>query len=458
MKLVLLLSSIALTTSLICCGEPQQKAQEKNVKKELRTNQERKKKIIIFWSKGGGCHYAMVKAMGPMLQDTYDVKEINVLADVLYPIDPIKSMTHNKKDGEDLYNYVLSHDWIRTTNILVEFGRKAMYWRHNSIVKLLEDYLQKEKPDMVISVVPLLNSAYADVCKKLNIPFLLTIMDNVHLYFPVQRPPQNPLEFRCTIPFDDAYWHRHLDKIKINPATIKGVGFPLRKDFFEKKDIAKIKKEYNIPTNKPVVMILMGGAGSAKTVQYVRKICRMKEPLHLIVCIGRAEELKAQLERIKKPDTITMSIIGFTQRVSDLMATADVIITKSGPASLFETFQSQVPLLVDRTCGTVFMEKMLVQTVIDRELGDTIANLRRLPAKLETLLHDKAYRTKIKKNMEKISNKDFEKIFKKIIADFFADREKAANTKSLTAPEKVPATKKLLQKNNIKQSSDLKTK
>jgi hypothetical protein len=84
------------------------------------------------------------------------------------------------------------------------------------------------------------------------------------------------------------------------------------------------------------------------------------------------------------------------------------------------------------------MEKMLVQTVMDRELGDTIANLRRLPAKLERLLNDKAYRTRIKKNMEKVSNKDFEKNFKKIIADFFADRE-AALSKKPTKSKQEPA-------------------
>lgn len=442
MKLSYALLLLTIVSSSAYCND--QKIQKETKQEQPKTTKslaEHKKKILIFWSRGGGCHKAMVDALVPMLKDIYDVKPVNVLATVLAPLDPIKSMTHNKSDGEDLYNYVLSHDWIKTTNILVEFGRKAMYWRFSKIVALLEDYLKEEKPDMVISVVPLLNDTFAEACKRLNIPFLLTIMDNVHLYFPVQKPPQDPLQFRCTIPFDDAYWNKHLKFVGINPATIKGVGFPLRKSFFEKKDISAIKKDFNIPADKPVVMILMGGAGSAKTVQYVRKMCKIKKPIHIIVCIGRAEELKAQLEKIKKPENITMSIVGFTNCVSDLMAAADVMITKSGPASLFETFQNQVPVLVDRTCGTVFMEKMLVQTVIDKELGDTIANLRRLPAKLETLLNDKAYRTKIKKNMEKISNKDFEKNFKKIIADFFADRE-AAQSKKPTQAKGKSSTKK----------------
>lgn len=398
-------------------------AQGKNSQHQL-ANQ--KKKIIIFWSKGGGCHKAMVDALEPMLKDIYDIKTVNVFENVLASIDPVKSMTHGKSDGEDLYNYFLSHDWIRTTNLLVEFGRKAMYWRHNKIVTLLDGYLQQEKPDMVISVIPLLNSAFADVCKKLNIPFILTMMDNVHLYFSDYKPPQKPIDFRCTVPFDDAFWQKHFKKARINKDTIKGVGFPLRKDFFEKKDIKKIKAEFNIPTDKPVVMILMGGAGSAKTIQYVRKLSRMKEPLHLIICCGRSEESKAKIERIKKPASLTMSVIGFTKRISDLMAASDVLITKSGPASLFEAFEMQVPVLVDATCGTVYMEKLQVKTVGDREFGDVIYNLRRLPEKLKKLLNDKEYRTKIKKNMAAISNRDFEKNFKKIIADFFADREKQA--------------------------------
>lgn len=412
MRLVSILSILVLSISAASFCSTQQKPIE------------HKKKITIFWSKGGGCHKAMVDALVPMLESTYKITTVNLIEDLLYPVDPVHWITKGKSDGEDVYNYLLSNDWIKTTTLLVEFGKKGVNLRYNKIVALVKEYLEREKPDMVISVIPLFNSHFAAACKELNIPFLLTIMDNVHLYFVAGRPPQNPLEFRCTIPFNDEYWMKNIKKAHVNEATIKGVGFPLRKDFFEKKDIAKIKKEFEIPQNKPVVTILMGGAGSAKCIQYVRKIARMKEPLHVIVCCGRAEQFKAKVEAVKKPENITIKALCFTKRISDLMAASDVLITKSGPASLFEAFQSQVPVLVDRTCGTVPMERMNVQTIIDREFGETISNLRRLPEKINHILNDKDYRAKIKNNMAKASNEHFEKDFKKIIADFFADREK----------------------------------
>ncbi len=39
-------------------------------------------------------------------------------------------------------------------------------------------------------------------------------------------------------------------------------GFPLRPDFFKKRRAEKaIKEAFNVPEDKPVVMVFMGGAG-----------------------------------------------------------------------------------------------------------------------------------------------------------------------------------------------------
>ncbi len=39
------------------------------------------------------------------------------------------------------------------------------------------------------------------------------------------------------------------------------MGFPIDKSFFESKNAEALKKEFDIPLNKPVLMVLMGGIG-----------------------------------------------------------------------------------------------------------------------------------------------------------------------------------------------------
>ncbi len=61
-------------------------------------------------------------------------------------------------------------------------------WYYNffksSVEPLLEKYLTQHQPDLIISVIPLINNLVLKVAQKLNIPFLLipTDLDRNYCY------------------------------------------------------------------------------------------------------------------------------------------------------------------------------------------------------------------------------------------------------------------------------------
>src|SRR6185503_3874924 len=83
----------------------------------------------------------------------------------------------NKYTCEDFYNYLLKNKWTRITNILCRYGRWATQSRSVAIKRLLRNKLARLKPDMVISVVPLVNGHIYDLAAELNLPFLIVTND-----------------------------------------------------------------------------------------------------------------------------------------------------------------------------------------------------------------------------------------------------------------------------------------
>lgn len=379
----------------------------------------KKKKLVIAWSDGGGCHISMLKALKLYFGDTYDIVDFKPVADVLYPLDPIYKLTRHAYRGEDFYNYLLSNDMPWLVNKMLGFGISGIRRHHKRIVCLLEKYLKSQKPDAVISVIPLFNSALAEVSKNMQIPFLAIIPDNIKNTFLLELP-RDVDHIYCTVPVNDLLWLDDARADGIDSKLIKATGFPLRPDFFELKNKEKIKADFSVPKGKPVVMLLMGGAGSTKLFNYVRRLIKFSDPIHIFVCVGRNAETGEKIKKIKLPKHITLSVIGYTTRISDLMAVSDVLITKTGPGTLFEAIEMQLPLLVDATSTVLECERPYIDTIKKLGLGEVLTGFGKFRDTLHDLLSDQQKRESIKKAMGKLSNRDYPEKIKKIVADMLA--------------------------------------
>ena len=203
---------------------------------------------------------------------------------------------------------------------------------------------------------------------------------------------------------------------------IKTFGFPLREEFFTPKDLASIKQDFQITTDKPIIMILMGAAGSNKIVTYVEKIIEAGISFHIIACIGKNEEARKKLQGVILPKNITLSIIGQTKRIADLMAISDVLITKSGPTSLCEAIQMELPIIIDGTSVALDWEQLHRDFVEEHKLGHVITDYDELPQALKKSTHNKNYINEIRQKMRTLKNPNFKKNIIKLI-DRLTNRE-----------------------------------
>ena len=368
----------------------------------------RKKRIVIFSCKGGGGHTAVSNGLKNYLKGEYDISVANVFQEVISSIDTLGTITFGAVYGEDFYNFCLR---VRWTNVLAGYtkaGLTYMTYRQTALEKLFNDYFKDAKPDLIISVMPYINTALLKVAEQLDIPFLVLTNDlDTTTYIHAMASPTYK-KFKYTLAFDDPTIREKIKQAGFKDDQIAITGFPLRPEFFKPKDKTLIKEHFNVPEDKPVVMVFMGGAGSQASYRYVRMLAKMQLPMHILVCLGRNESLRRNINKILLPDDVTLTTIGFTDRIADLMTISDVIITKPGPGSVCEALQSNVPMILDQTGGTIWWEEMNVSFMVQHGFAESLSNFNDLNAIFPKYISDPLFSEAVKKKMREFKRERFD--------------------------------------------------
>lgn len=383
---------------------------------------ENKKKIIILSSSGGGGHTAVARALTSYFDGTYNTHIVsNFFDDILGPLDPTHRLSDNKISGEKIYNILLANKWYRAINWYYKLGS----WYYNTLrrkksLDLIKKYFVHHKPDLVISVIPLVNKLVLDAAQELNIPFLLVPTDlDIRTFIAKIKAPRYS-KFHFAVPFETPRALAALHHAHIPTHATSTTGFVVRPDFFEPKDRGAIKNEYGVPAEKPVILLLLGAVGVEKIINVAQEITHIKTPAHLIICIGRNETLRKQIAAIKFPDHITHTVVGFTERMSDLMAIADVFITKSGSVSVNEALYMNLPMILDATSPLLNWEAKNHAFVNSNGFGVSLKNLDDLPALLDDLLGSNHKLLSYQHNLQQFEKKHAGNEIKNIIQKMLA--------------------------------------
>lgn len=378
-----------------------------------------KKKILIFTSPGGGGHMSAERALREYLKDEYEISSSFIFQEVLGSFDPISTITFGYSCGESIYNYFITKKFYGTINAIGAFGTWSHSALHTSITKKITKFLDTQKPDMVISVVPYVNGALLEATQSLDIPFIMlpTDLDIRTFIGNIKKPSYH--KFHLILGLQDDEILARVSKAKIPEDQVTIGGFPLRSDFFTHKNVRKLKKEFNVPLDKPVLMVMMGAAGSTGIYKFLKQISTIQEQLHVIVVLGRNEQLKNRIDALEFPQNISLTVLGFTQRIADLMAISDICLTKSGSVSFCEALYSEIPILLDATTKSIRWERFNHHFTEKYFIGYSIKRYNDLPQLLSQLLHNPHIIEHMKHNLHTIEKNQLQDTIKPIIKKLF---------------------------------------
>lgn len=368
-----------------------------------------RKKILILTCDGGGGHVATAKALIEQLETKYDLQLAYPFKTLFFPTDIFATATFGRWNVEGIYNYFVRKGYFRLINFFAHFGRWYFTKFNKRSLRLMHTYLKQQKPDLVISVIPLINGATLEACKELNIPFLLSPTDLNAIYFLLNMNKPAYEKFLYAMPFEDEKIRTILKPVHIPDFQVRTTGFVVRQGFLNPKSNEEkmaIKQDLGIPMHKPILLLLMGAQGSDGILNFIHKLAQVDTPVHLLICIGKCKDLKEKINRIHFPGHITHSVIGYTERIDDLMAISDILITKPGSVSFAEGIYSDLPMLIDATNNVLEWEQFNVDFMVRNGFGKRIDKVDELSQMVDTLLINKTEYDAIKHRIKDFPKKN----------------------------------------------------
>lgn len=359
----------------------------------------RSKKILILSCLGGYGHVAASKTLIHHLGKDYEI-------DIANPIRELKIWKFPA--GESLYNFLIGNNWTRLTNFVVRYIAPPLFRRRNEkTAKLVEKHIREKGSDIVISVIPFVNAGAYEAAKKFGIPFLIVTTDNDLENWVYWLEQEANSQMKITIGNDLPTSKEILLKKQFSKNSIETIGLPLRPEFLDIKPKEALKEIYAVPENKQVVLIMMGGVGARCIYEYVKTIAGSSLNIHLMVCTGRNKRLATKLRKVRPATGNSIDIIPFTEKVHELFALSDLILTKPGPGTINEARSLKLPILIDRTRMPLFWEQANIDLVERYQIGACVRSYVEAPKLIHQFLNDEQTRETVIRAFEEIPFNQF---------------------------------------------------
>jgi UDP-N-acetylglucosamine:LPS N-acetylglucosamine transferase len=210
---------------------------------------------------------------------------------------------------------------------------------YNGLLRLIKSV----KPDVVVSVHPLLNHVTIRILQDLDvhIPFITVVTDLVSAHHAWFAPGADAYIVPTT------YVRELALKQGMDPLRVHLIGMPIDPKFsllFESKQ--ELQRKLGLKPDLPVVLLVGGGEGAMGLHSAVLAISHARLPVQLLIISGRNKHLYVQLQRTRSSLHVPAKVFGFVQNMQEMMHASDVIVTKAGPGTICEALACNLPIIL----------------------------------------------------------------------------------------------------------------
>lgn len=299
------------------------------------------KRVLFLFSDTGGGHRAAAEAIRDALlirhPDEVSVEIVDVFR--AYSPFPLKYMPEfypwlvNRSKSSWAMGYRLTNS--RESVQLLSLGI------YNSIEKGLKRMLDEHPADVIVCVHSVLNSPAMRALRQLDQrpPYITVVTDLVSTHhFWYDRHVD-----RCLVPTQQAY-ERGL-RSGLKPEQMRVTGLPVHPHFAERlKAKAEARAELGWHPDLPTIVLVGGGEGMGPLYKTARALNDERLPCQLVIIAGRNQPLKEKLEGSAWNQPT--HIYPFVTNMPVIMAGADILVTKAGPATICEACIAGLPVIL----------------------------------------------------------------------------------------------------------------
>lgn len=346
--------------------------------------------ILILTAHFGSGHLSVSKAIEGYIQDKDNRIKVHIV-DMYEVIRPVLH-TWMYKGFQFLIKYAVSvynYDYYKKNN---SEGYNKLHTCKSSLKRLAE-YLQEVQPSLIISTFPTCSS-YITAYKKEygnDIPLITCITDVVKGNEWVNHG-DNQYYVVATHDVEDS-----LVKKGIKSQQVLTAGIPIRPEFLQPKDALTLRQVQGIAADEFVILMMGGGLGLIPDTEDFYQWIEEHASIRLYIITGHNEELYKKIEPYNNGRNI--HVLAYTDQIADMMAYADLLITKPGGITLFEALSSHLPFIIYKPI--LGQECENGKYIADKKLGMIVQSETALKSAITQFMEDERMRQDVLRHIEK---------------------------------------------------------
>ena len=293
-------------------------------------------KALIFSVSVGSGHDSVAKAVAKEIKEKSQDSQI-LIVDTFKYINPIlnkvvvESYMETIKFTPKVWGYLYTQ--AEEGKRLVDLGQILSKLLSPKLELLLKDF----NPDVLICTHAFPAGILSKLKEKkaIKTPLIACITDfTIHSFW------IHPQVDIYVVPQEDLIYP--LIKEGKNKEKIKAFGIPIRTEFVNPLTKEEARQDLGLAA-QTTLLIMGGGLGLGNMEDVVKKLLDKTE-LQIIVVAGNNEKLLEKLETLKKNKPL--HVFGFVDNIAQLMAAADILITKPGGVTTAEALAMELPIVI----------------------------------------------------------------------------------------------------------------
>jgi processive 1,2-diacylglycerol beta-glucosyltransferase len=181
----------------------------------------------------------------------------------------------------------------------------------------------------------------------------------------------------------------------------QATGIPVHPVFSEPKDKESLLRKHGLSHDRPIVLQLSGGFGVGPIAKLYQALLDVEVPLQLVAVTGKNEKVKAQLQKVPCPSRHRAKVLGFTKEIDELMAVADLVVSKPGGLTTSETLaRGAVMVIVNPIPG---QESRNSDFLLENGAAIKVNNIATLSHKVTALLADPRRMGQLRENVKRVA-------------------------------------------------------
>src|SRR3984957_7164919 len=246
-----------------------------------------------------------------------------------------------------IYNVIDGTQFVESNMVMLAKMKRAMI-----------DVLAEREPDAVVSTYPIYNyvidAIYADGQPR-SFSQITVVTDSITV---------NSIWYRSASDYflvaneDTAKVLRNAD---VPQEQIRNFGFPVTFRFAEMPD-----NRYGNGRFGPRRILYLINSGKKEAPALVRRLCKRAD-IQLTVTVGRDRTLRKEIESEVKAPAHPVEILGWSNRMPELLMSHHLVITKAGGATVQEAIAARTPVIVSQVVPG--QEEGNARLIVENECG-----------------------------------------------------------------------------------------